>query len=137
MKCPSLNKNNGGYKYKTTSVLLFTMGQLSSTVSHYWSWSTPIICPYTIHFSINVHIQLLSADLFVWMCIHANLGVYVHYAFQNGWANLAEIINGIVRVSRRKVSDRPYRSLNSYYPYWAHVPVRRNILLLVFLFFSI
>lgn len=45
-----------------------------------------------------IHIQ--------YICLYDNVGVNVYNVFQNGWANLGEIVNGIVRVSQgRSLAD--------------------------------
>lgn len=39
--------------------------------------------------------------------IYENVGVNVYNVFQNGWANLDEIVNGIIRVSQgRSLADQ-------------------------------
>lgn len=48
----------------------------------------------------------------VYSYVYETVGVNVFNVFQNGWANLDEIVNGIVRVPR-KVVGRPSRSLDS------------------------
>lgn len=61
----------------------------------------------TYSYQSNTRIQAcLFGCIFIYVYSYENVGVNVNNVFQNGWANLDEIVNGIVRVSEgRSLAD--------------------------------